>query len=136
MRASATGRFQKGSSGNPGGAPKGYVSFRAMLQRRLAEVDSRDRSALQLICDAVVARAIRGDLAAAMWIAERTDGKVPAPVQVEGSSVVHVVPWLPAVADAVGSVDGGILPDGGAGALDSPVPDAPPPLADPPRPSG
>lgn len=105
--------FQKGVSGNPGGMPRGTATFSGALRRVLAQTDRRDRTGYERIAAAVVARAIRGDLEAARWVADRVDGRVAQSVEVHGQSTVHVVPWLPAVMGALGAGDGASQEDGG-----------------------
>jgi len=49
------------------------------------------------MCAAIVARAVKGDLEAAKWIADRVDGRVAQAISVESQQTVNVVPWLPAI---------------------------------------
>jgi Family of unknown function (DUF5681) len=98
--------WQKGISGNPAGRPPNGQTFMGALRRELARVDRRDRTGYERIAAAVVARAIRGDLEAARWIADRVDGRVAQTVDVATSHQVTVVPWLPAVVGALPSGEG------------------------------
>jgi len=96
-------------------------------------VDRRDRSGYERVAAAVVAKALRGDLEAARWLADRVDGRVPQSVDVSQSHTVSVVPWLPAIAQGAGAVDGApfgddvpVLVDGADGVVseeECPTPD-------------
>lgn len=96
----------KGQTGNPGGRGKG-PSFSTILRRQLAKVDRRNVSEMEKIGAAVIAKAKRGDIEAARWLADRVDGKVPQSISVDSQQTVTVVPWLPAgvpVQEALGEV--------------------------------
>jgi hypothetical protein len=56
------------------------------------------------VARAMVEQAAKGNVAAAAWIADRTEGKATQNVQVSGEVTQHVVPWLPAVRDAQGEI--------------------------------
>jgi len=73
-------RFQPGESGNPSGHAKGE-SFAVVLRAELAEL--RDgRTTRQAIAQKAVQLALKGNLDAIKWIADRTDGKVPDRLEV------------------------------------------------------
>jgi hypothetical protein len=93
-------QFQPGQSGNPGGRPKGYVPFAPALRRELAKADRRNKTQMQKIAEKVVAMALKGDMDAVRWIADRVDGKVAQSIQVDSQQTIHVVPWLPALREA------------------------------------
>lgn len=79
-------QFKKGQSGNPGGRPRGRT-IAAELREVLAEVDPNTRKTLlRKLAEAIVAKALKGDVAAAHFIAERTEGKVKDVLQLEGES--------------------------------------------------
>jgi hypothetical protein len=68
----------KGQSGNPGGRPK-TKAFHDALTMELATF-GEDHRALRAIAHSMINKAISGDVGAAMFIADRLDGKVPQPV--------------------------------------------------------
>jgi hypothetical protein len=92
--------FQPGQSGNPGGRPNGYVPFAPALRRELAKADRRNKTQMQKIAEKVVQMALKGDMDAVRWIADRVDGKVAQSIQVDSQQTIHVVPWLPALREA------------------------------------
>jgi len=103
--------WKPGQSGNPGGAVKGYVKFAVILQKELARVDRRNKSQLAKIAEKVVAMAVKGDMDAVRWLADRVDGKVTQSISVNSEQTVHVVPWLPAVQHAVDALPGASVPE-------------------------
>lgn len=110
-KAKATaGSWKPGQSGNPGGRPHGYVPFAPMLRRALAKTDRRNRSQLEKIAEKVVALALKGDMDAVRWLADRVDGRVAQQLNVSSEQTVHVVPWLPAIREAV--EEQAVLPQG------------------------
>jgi uncharacterized protein DUF5681 len=73
-------RYQKGQSGNPAGRPRRPDTFQALLDRELGrrwQPGPRGETRKQRIVRGIVLRAMRGDLDAVKWIADRTEGKVP-----------------------------------------------------------
>ena len=98
-------QFQPGQSGNPGGRPKGYIPFAPALRRELAKADRRNKTQMQKIAEKVVQMALKGDMDAVRWIADRVDGKVAQSIQVDSQQTIHVVPWLPALREAASEVD-------------------------------
>jgi hypothetical protein len=64
--------FQKGQSGNPGGRPKLLITD--AYQQQLTQI-KKGRSYAELIADAQIKKAMKGDTAAAKEIADRTEGK-------------------------------------------------------------
>lgn len=92
--------YQPGQSGNPGGRPNGYLPFAPMLRRALMKTDRRNRSQMEKIAEKVVAMALKGDMDAIRWLADRVDGKVAQQMNVTSEQTVHVVPWLPALKEA------------------------------------
>ena len=74
--------FQPGQSGNPSGRPKGSVSMKAILRRKLAEAEAASAEA---IVDALIAEAKGGNLRAIAVILDRLEGKVPDKVEVRNT---------------------------------------------------
>ena len=66
--------FQKGNSGNPGGRPKTDKLFREALNVAIKRTEG-NKTMLAHIADALVAKAIMGDVPAINAIADRLDGK-------------------------------------------------------------
>jgi hypothetical protein len=66
----------------------------------LAKADRRNKTQMQKIAEKVVAMALKGDMDAVRWIADRVDGKVAQSIQVDSQQTIHVVPWLPALREA------------------------------------
>lgn len=66
--------FKEGQSGNPGGRPKGDKQFREALQTAIKRTDG-DKTQLARIAEALVVKAISGDVPAINAIADRLDGK-------------------------------------------------------------
>ena len=77
--------FQKGQSGNPGGRPSG-VSFAVVLAEGLAAVKA-GKTTRERIAQAVLDKALKGDLDAVKWICDRVDGK--SPERLEADLTVH-----------------------------------------------
>jgi hypothetical protein len=70
--------FQPGQSGNPAGKAPSQKSFAAMLKLAIHEAGSQPgTNKLRDVADALVSKAIDGDIAAIKEIADRLDGKVP-----------------------------------------------------------
>ena len=67
--------FEPGKSGNPDGRPKKEKSFAAMLNIAIKEAHG-DGNKLRAVADALVVKAIAGDVPAIKEIADRLDGKV------------------------------------------------------------
>ena len=78
--------FQKGQSGNPNGRPKSNKRFKDALnlavheridEKPLRGVETRDETYLRRAAEALVEKAMSGDLRAIREVADRLDGKVP-----------------------------------------------------------
>jgi hypothetical protein len=70
--------FQPGQSGNPAGKAPSQKSFAAMLKLAIHEAGSQPgTNKLRDVADALVSKAIDGDIQAIKEIADRLDGKVP-----------------------------------------------------------
>jgi hypothetical protein len=82
--------WKQGESGNPGGRPKDPVSLTAQIKERLSA--SRGELAGQ-IADALIGRALMGDLDAIKVVLDRAEGKVPQVRQVEesGETTIRII---------------------------------------------
>ena len=70
--------FQPGQSGNPAGKAPSQKSFAAMLKLAIHEAGREPgTNKLRDVADALVSKAIDGDIQAIKEIADRLDGKVP-----------------------------------------------------------
>lgn len=70
--------FEPGQSGNVNGRPKAEKSFAAMLRIAIKEAHGDEgKDKLRAIADALVKKAIEGEVSAIKEIADRLDGKVP-----------------------------------------------------------
>jgi len=69
--------FEPGVSGNPGG--KNGKQFKAALQIAISRADG-DKTKLARIAEALVEKAITGDVPACNAIADRLDGKPTQPI--------------------------------------------------------
>jgi hypothetical protein len=81
-------RFQPGQSGNPGGRPKGRsLTDRLRAAVEQAELSGRTlpRPIADLLIDAMLTRALKGDSAMIREVLDRIDGKVPLAVTAEHS---------------------------------------------------
>lgn len=81
--------FQPGQSGNPNGRPKSKP-FKDALQRALKAAGD-DKDALELIAQALAAKAMSGDVPAIKELADRLDGKVTQPIGGDDESPITVV---------------------------------------------
>lgn len=74
--------FEAGKSGNPGGRPKGDKQFRDALNVAIKRTEG-DKTMLAHIAEALVAKAMLGDVPACNVIADRLDGKPMQDVAIE-----------------------------------------------------
>jgi hypothetical protein len=75
----------KGRSGNPNGAPPRDQQLSRAISTLLRKKDPETgQTNKALIAQALVSRAIRGDIEAIRTVLERVDGKVPTPVEHSG----------------------------------------------------
>lgn len=75
--------WPKGVSGNPGGRPKQKLISDA-LRDGLAEcIERGDKTGAMLIADAIMGKAIKGDVGAAIFVRDSTEGKPVQAVKVE-----------------------------------------------------
>lgn len=66
--------YAKGQSGNPGGRPKEQKQFRDALNMAIKRTDG-DKTKLALMAEALVDKAVGGDVTAIREVADRLDGK-------------------------------------------------------------
>ena len=85
--------FEPGQSGNPAGRPKADKAFANMLRIAIKQAHDEGRDKLRAVADALVDKAISGDVQAINAIADRLDGKVPQAVDanLSGNVVVNLV---------------------------------------------
>ena len=86
----------KGQSGNPLGRLKSEKPFVDALHIAVAEAGADDKPKLRLIAQALVNKALEGDVAAIKEVADRLDGKVPqriASADDENVPMILVVRW-------------------------------------------
>lgn len=87
-------RWKPGQSGNPAGKPKGTEHSSTRLKRLLEAVGKmknpltkreEEFTGLEMMDAAIIARAMKGDVAAYREILDRLEGKVPAKTEVIGN---------------------------------------------------
>lgn len=66
--------YKKGESGNPGGKPKEAKQFRDALNVAIKRAEG-DRTKLAAMAEALVDKAVAGDVTAIREVADRLDGK-------------------------------------------------------------
>ena len=66
------GQFEKGTSGNPSGRPKGSIT--KIMREFMYEIDDTGFSRIQHLCFILWDSALKGDLKAAKLIMDRVDG--------------------------------------------------------------
>jgi hypothetical protein len=107
-------QFQKGQSGNPRGRPKNDQSLTALLRREIRKIcpeDRMGRTYLELIVQATMRLAIKGNATALSLVWDRLDGKVAFANEVENPREVIIrveydqdkaprTPQLPKATDA------------------------------------
>lgn len=71
--------FEPGESGNPGGRPKSNKQFKEALNVAIKRTDG-DKTKLAQIAEALVEKAIAGDVPAINAVADRLDGKATQPI--------------------------------------------------------
>jgi hypothetical protein len=80
-------QFQPGNRANPGGRPKTAILSQT-ARERLADVDPQDsagRTYAMIIVDAQIEEAVKGDLDAAAWLADRAEGRAVQSVQMHAT---------------------------------------------------
>ena len=78
-------RFKPGSSGNPGGRRNKPMS--KAIREILGELDPKTKDEISLaIARAIIARALKGDVRAAEFLADRAEGKVPDKMMLEAGT--------------------------------------------------
>lgn len=70
------GTFKEGMTGNPGGRPKGSVSLKTLIQRRIAEIPiGQTKTWAEQIIESLLEKAVKdGDVAAQKLIMSYVDG--------------------------------------------------------------
>lgn len=85
--------FKPGISGNPKGKPPAEKTFANMLRLAINEASAEGGNRLRAVADALVTKAIEGDVPAIREIADRLDGKVPQAVDanLSGNVIVNLM---------------------------------------------
>jgi hypothetical protein len=91
---------------DPHALPRQRAALREALEAELARRDAAGLTGAQRIARALVALAERGNVQAAAWVADRTEGRPPQHLQVDGRATVNIVPWLPATPEAYARLQG------------------------------
>ena len=82
-------QWKKGESGNPGGRPKSKTlsdAYRNKLEERVPN-DPEGRTWAELIAEAQVRDAVRGNVQAAREIADRTEGRARQAIEFEDTTM-------------------------------------------------
>jgi len=82
-------RWKKGQSGNPSGRPKSKTlsdAYRSKLEERVPN-DPESRTWAELIAEAQVRDAVRGNVQAAREIADRTEGRARQAIEFEDTTM-------------------------------------------------
>lgn len=96
------GRYLPGTSGNPGGRPKGSVSLVAALRRELERRQDSGQPGIEAVAARLVDLAVGGDLRAAREIADRLDGKPTQAVDLHASEPFVLKPITFECRDRIG----------------------------------
>lgn len=84
-------RFKKGQSGNPSGRPKSKTlsdAYKNKLEERVPN-DPEGRTWAELIAEAQVRDAVRGNVQAAREIADRTEGRARQAIEFEDKTLAN-----------------------------------------------
>jgi hypothetical protein len=81
-------KFKPGQSGNPGGRPKRKKITDALIDALEVVIKSGNKTAAEAIALAMVRKAIKGDVKAATFIGDRTEGKPMQAVKIEGGLTI------------------------------------------------
>ena len=84
-------RWKKGQSGNPGGRPKSKTlsdAYKYKLEEPVSN-DPEGRTWAELIAEAQVRDAVRGNVQAAREIADRTEGKARQAIEFEDKTMTQ-----------------------------------------------
>jgi hypothetical protein len=68
-------RFAKGVSGNPKGRPRGSRTIGTAVRAILASRFSKNQTVAEAVVEGVKTKALRGDIAAATFLADRSEGR-------------------------------------------------------------
>ena len=84
--------FKKGISGNPSGRPKSAVCIPDLLREIGSQIDEpTGLTKLEAVLIQVWEMALTGNLKAIEWIADRTEGKVLQPVNLNESRPLEII---------------------------------------------
>lgn len=86
------GRYLPGTSGNPGGRPKGSVSLVTSIRRELERRRDLGQPGLEAVAARLVDLALEGDLRAVREIGDRLDGKPTQALDVNASEPLVLAP--------------------------------------------
>ena len=86
------GRFLPGTSGNPGGRPKGSVSLATALQRELLRRQESGQAGIEAVAARLVDLALQGDLRAVREIGDRLDGKPKQAIDLAAQEPIVLAP--------------------------------------------
>jgi hypothetical protein len=96
------GRFLPGTSGNPGGRPKGSVSLATALQRELLRRQESGQAGIEAVAARLVDLALAGDLRAVREIGDRIDGKPKQAVDLATQEPIVLAPVTLRCVDHIG----------------------------------
>jgi len=84
--------FEPGQSGNPNGRPVSQKAFSNMLRLAINEAGKQPGTTkLRDIADALVAKAIEGEIPAIKEVADRLDGKVAQIIEGDSENPIHLI---------------------------------------------
>lgn len=86
------GRYLPGTSGNPGGRPKGSVSLVTSIRRELERRQDLGQPGLDAVAARLVDLALEGDLRAVREIGDRLDGKPTQALDLHASEPFFLKP--------------------------------------------
>lgn len=92
---------------SPDGRRKDKIITDALRVALMEAADSGDRIKARVLADAMVSKAIAGDLEAAKWVTDRIEGKVPTDLNVSGNHThTHRSEQVSVVADWLAGLTG------------------------------
>ncbi len=89
--------FVKGQSGNPGGRKRTETIFRDAILLALKREDGDNKLKIAKLAEALVDKAIDGDVPAAREVMDRIDGRVPQPIDHSGEVDHTYIARTPAI---------------------------------------
>lgn len=78
-------QWRPGQSGNPSGRPKRKKVTDALIEALEALAQEGDKTAAEAVARAMVLKAVAGDVKAATFIADRTEGKPLQAIRLDGN---------------------------------------------------